>query len=253
MFSREDFDSPADFQYTLDLYDGEISYVDASLGRFLGTLRDLGWSDSSLVILTSDHGEEFKDHGSMGHQATLYDEQLRVLFILAYPRVIDPGQRVSGQVSLVDVLPTELDFVGLESPRAAQGISLARFLKKTGSQKEAPSPVGRDIYAELGPLGYRWERPFYLRAVRTDEHKLILRYDPSGRVTRELYDLTTDPKETRNLYASKTADEEAVRLEKRLGAFIREGSRYNPESRQKNSILLKDDVLERLRALGYVD
>jgi arylsulfatase A-like enzyme len=253
MFLREDFDSPADFQYALDLYDGEINYVDASLGRFLRTLDNLGWSDSSLVILTSDHGEEFKDHASMGHKATLYDEQLRVPFILAYPRVIEPGQRVSGQASLVDILPTVLDFVGLESPRMAQGISLARFLKKEGSSKEVPSPTGRAVYAELGPLGHSWERPFRIRAVRTDEYKLILRFDRGGRVTKELYDLATDPKETRNLYASKTADEELVRLEKRLGAFIREGSRYNPESRQKNTILLKDEVLERLRALGYVD
>jgi arylsulfatase A-like enzyme len=253
MFLKKDFESPADFQHALDLYDGEISYVDAGLGRLLQTLDDTGWSDSSVVVLTSDHGEEFKDHGSMGHKATLYDEQLRVPLILTYPRAIEAGQRVGGQASLVDILPTVLDFVGLEPPRSAQGISLTRFLKKKGSKKEAPSPAGRDLYAELGPLGYRWERPFYLRALRTDEHKLILRYGSRGRVTKELYDLTADPRESKNLYDSRKGDEDVVGLEARLTAFIREGARYNPEFRQKNSILLKEEVLERLRALGYVD
>jgi arylsulfatase A-like enzyme len=113
--------------------------------------------------------------------------------------------------------------------------------------------VGRDVYAELGPLGYRWERPFWMRAVRTDRYKLILVYDQAGRVAKELYDLRADPKETQNLYPSRQGDEEVMGLEARLGAFVREGSRDNPEFREKNSILLKDEVLERLRALGYVD
>ena len=253
MFLNREFETPADYQFVLDLYDGEIRFVDDQLARVLETVRATRREGSTIVIVTSDHGEEFKDHGSMGHKHTLYPEQLRVPLIVVDPRRIAPGQRIDEPVSLLDILPTVLDLVGREPPGSMQGISLVPRLRAEGGAAPEMTAVARDLFAELGPLGFKWERKYYRRAIRSGSYSLIYNYLEDGGVTKELYDWRADPGERRNVYAASKDRREVRELERRLEAFIRQGAEYNPEFRTRNDVEIDDELLEKLRALGYVD
>jgi arylsulfatase A-like enzyme len=252
LFANKEFPTPADFQYTLDLYDGEVNYVDDQLGRLFEKLEEMGLMSSTAIIFTSDHGEEFKDHGSMGHKETLYDEVARVPLIMTLPRRLAASQVIEDPVSLVDVLPTVLDLVGAPPLKKSQGVSLVPRMKLNVSRRVL-KPQARALFLELGPLGYAWERTFYRRAIHGDGYKLIYNYLGDGNVTKELYRLGSDPKEQRNVYGAEQGREEVRRLEESLVEFIRKGKAYNPDFRGKNDFEINDEILEKLRALGYVE
>ncbi len=246
LYESEDFETADDYRYAVALYDGEISFSDASLRPLFEKIREAGWDDSTIVVLTSDHGEEFKDHGSMGHKNTLYDEQLRVPLVVTYPPEIEAGTQVEAPVSLLDVLPTILELVGAEPPERIQGRSLTPYLKTMGPRRPRP------IFAELGPLAFPWEYKFHRRAVRFGPYKLIYNYLPGGSLTKELYELPTDPGELFSVYESRSQRPEVRELEARLQAFIRDGLEYNPEFRSKNSFRIDPETHERLQELGYL-
>ncbi|MGB5811797.1 MAG: sulfatase-like hydrolase/transferase, partial [Polyangiales bacterium] len=99
----------------IGLYDGEISYVDQEVGRLLSRLETLELLEPMVVIVTSDHGEEFKEHGSMGHLSTVHREQLHVPLIIVAPD-FPPGTRIRSQASLVDVYPTLASILDTDLP-----------------------------------------------------------------------------------------------------------------------------------------
>ena len=106
-------------------YDSEIRYVDELLRRLWS---DLGWDDSTIVCVLSDHGEEFRDHGQLGHRFQLYGELLNVALLLRAPDFTEPGMRIDVPVSLIDVLPTLAELVGLKDPGIRDGASLIGLL-----------------------------------------------------------------------------------------------------------------------------
>ena len=112
-------------RHIVNLYDAEIRFSDAVAGQVLDKLDELGLAGDTLVILVSDHGEEFFDHGSMEHGHTVYEEVLHVPFIVRLPGRIPEGERVSEQISLIDLFPTLLDFTGASvEPKLYRGESL---------------------------------------------------------------------------------------------------------------------------------
>jgi arylsulfatase A-like enzyme len=253
IFKRLNFTSPADYEYVLALYDGEISYVDDQVGRLLDRLDERRLLDSTVVALTSDHGEEFKEHGGMGHKSSVHVEQLRVPLIITHPSAIKEGQRVSSQASLVDIYPTLVGLIGEKSSAAAQGIDLGRFFTKADEAAPAAheeAPTSPPQFGELGPLDRSWEAPFRKRAIRTDRYKLILNFENGS---KKLFDIRTDPVERHDLYASMRNDPEIRDLERRLMAFIEAGAAHNAGSRLRNEIELDQKVREQLRALGYAE
>jgi arylsulfatase A-like enzyme len=156
-------------------YDGEIAYLDHQLGRLMDGLRERGDLDRTLVVLVADHGEEFKEHGQLGHGRTLYGEQLRVPFVMAGHPALRPGSRRDDLVSLIDLAPTLLDLVGAELPAGVDGRSLF-----TRERRD------RAVFSESIRFGVE------MRAVQRGRYKLI--HVPSER--RELYyDLRDDPGE----------------------------------------------------------
>jgi arylsulfatase A-like enzyme len=188
----------------------------------------------------------------MGHKETLYDEVGRVPLIIALPRRLAASQLIEDPVSLVDVLPTVLDLVGAAPLKKSQGVSLVPRMKLKVPRQVLKPQVQRDLFLELGPIGYAWERTFYRRAVRDDGYKLIYNYLEDGNVTKELY-RRSDSKEERNVYGAEKGRNEVRRLEESLAEFIRKGKAYNPEFRNKNDFEINDEILEKLRALGYVE
>lgn len=122
----------------MDLYDAEIRYTDREVGRLLAELRRLGLLDRAILVVTSDHGEEFGEHGSMeGHQWTLYDEVLRVPLLISSPWT--EAVRISEIVESIDIAPTLLRFAGVTAPPTYQGRPLQPLLEPLGGD-ESPSP-----------------------------------------------------------------------------------------------------------------
>jgi arylsulfatase A-like enzyme len=258
IFHDKPFPSDADFRYALALYDGEINYVDSQIGRIREALEDAGWLDATVIVLTSDHGEEFKEHGSMGHKSTLYEEQLRVPLIISYPPRYAAGRTIAERASLLDIYPTLMALLGEDAPEPVQGLDLGPIMAAahgTGDDVAKLREVmsTRPLFGELGPLGFRWELTYYRKSVQRGRYKLILNYVSDGEVTRELFDTAADPGERRDLYQVAGNDPEVRRLEERLSGFIRAGASYNAGFRQRNKIKIDGSIQDKLRSLGYID
>ncbi len=170
-------------KYAASPYDGEIATADAIVGRFLDELDRRGLYDKSLIILCGDHGEGLGDHGEAEHGVLLYREVLHVPLVVKLPGKRLAGRRVAAPAQLVDILPTVTGAVGARTPAGLPGMSLIA-LAEGGSQ--------RQIYSEtLYPrLHLGWSE---LRSL-TDPHDHYIE-SPAP----ELYDITGDPRETRNI------------------------------------------------------
>ena len=224
--------APADLAHLLALYDGEIRYTDGELGRVLDHLAARGLDRSTLVVVTSDHGEEFLDHGSWEHQKTLYEEVVRVPLVFAGPGI--PARVEKTPASLLDVMPTVLGWAGRPVPLGAAGRNLL-----------AP-PAEREGYGETDHTVERTHKLF-LRAGQS-RWKAILTLDKTGGkvLGEEWYDLAADPAERRNA-PPPPAIAESIR--QRALARWRGGRSQEPA----RPVCLTAEQAERLRALGYVD
>ncbi|MBW2316148.1 MAG: sulfatase [Deltaproteobacteria bacterium] len=214
------------------LYDATVLGWDAQLARVVETLRRLELLDQTILVVTSDHGEEFGEHGLAGHAHALYQELLRVPLLIRYPPSVPAGARVAVPVGLVDVAPTVRALAGLPSGEASGARDLSR---DWGS----PAPA-RPLFAErrtlLTPVAGLPE----LDAVIEGDLKLIRRLDT--RAADELYDLGTDPGETRNLAS------ERPEARRRLGALL---ERDTPGLEPGAAAPLDEETREQLRSLGY--
>jgi arylsulfatase A-like enzyme len=223
--------TPADLAHLLALYDGEIRYTDDNLGRVLDHLRQRGLEGNTLVVVTSDHGEEFLEHGSWEHQKTLYEEVVRVPLLLRGPGV--PVRRERAQAGSIDVAPTILDWAGLEVPPSVHGRSLLR------------PPGERDAYGETDHTA-DGTRKLFLRGGQ-DRWKAVLSLSrDSGALAREeWYDLARDPVES--LSRPPAAAQVGVIRQRALARWraARAGAAGPP-------VELTPEQRERLRALGYV-
>ena len=192
-------------------YNATVANLDWNVGRILNALRKSGAYDNTLVIFTADHGRTWIDRpGSAEGICLPYEEVSRVPLILRHPRLLPKGRTWRSGVTTADLMPTIME---------ASGIGLAQ--SATDSPR-IPALQSRSLIAELRTGHDNWSRDIVLqnipqrgiqdsyydeRALRTERHKLILRkFDvrPSLR-PGELYDLTADPAESRNLYATQPA------------------------------------------------
>ena len=233
-FSKRDRASvtPADLQHLLGLYDGEIRYTDDELGRVLDHLKARGLDRNTLVVVTSDHGEEFLEHGSWEHQKTLYEEVVRIPLLMRGPGIA--ARREPQQTSLLDVAPTILAWAGAAALPAAQGRSLL-----------TPAPE-REAFGETDHTEDRTRR-LYLRGGQ-GRWKAIVTLAPEQErpVREEWYDLAADPQEQRSAAPPQRV---ADSLRERALARWR-----TARSRGEGApaVSLTPEQQERLRALGYV-
>jgi len=189
-------------------YDSSILFVDHLVGRLVRGLRALGVLDDTIVVVTSDQGQEFYEHRNWGHGHSLYDEVLHVPLVIRHPS-LPADRRVVSPAMLVDVFPTILELAGLPAPGGLDGTSLVpRVLDDTG-------PGGPDGYAEhLGSISEA-------RTVVDDGWKLIVVRE-GGRQWSELYDMRADRGEERDLLADAATASPGVTLEaQRLRGVMR--------------------------------
>lgn len=241
------FDS-RDMQHLRDLYDAQIRQLDAELGRFVAALRRLELLDETLLVVTSDHGEEFMEHGRLEHFLTTHQESLRVPLLLRGPGV-PAGRRVSAPVSSVDLAPTLLALAGVETDVAFDGLDLRPLLMADPSDERAELAFAdRYLYGEASG-GYTYNFfaggffPVY-RSVRRGPFKLV---HDAKRNSFDLYDLANDPTEQREI--SGREPEVKAQLVAEMARRYRRGL---PEADPADPVKLSPDDVERLRALGYV-
>ena len=231
-------DMPAEeLAHVLARYDGEILWVDEHIGRVLAALEEHGLGEDTLVMVTSDHGDEFFEHGRTGHRHTLYDEVLLVPLIARHPGRTATRHRVSGVVRHIDLLPTLLDWVGLPVPESAMGTSLAGALRG--------EPLGADL-AALSRLHKPSTRESFT-TLRHSDWKWLERTQGGAAPERQVFDLSVDP-------AERVPRREDPRVE--TGALQLQALEVLEQQRAGNldgqEIEVPADIEAELRALGYL-
>jgi arylsulfatase A-like enzyme len=216
---------PEEIDYLKALYDGGIRYTDEHIARLVDGLRDLGVLDQTMIVIFSDHGEEFLEHGRVLH-GWVYCEVARVPLIIRYPGAAAGGTRVAGLVELLDVAPTILAQAGLKPGPEMAG----RDLAAAGAGEPAAYTEGEDAYA------LRTERWMYLLDIE-DGH-------------REMYCVADDPLERENVLGRHPEDEEA--LEAALIGWVEVVEAGTLRGAEGEPAKLNRKTRELLKSLGYL-
>ena len=188
--------SVQEIQVERDAYDGAIAYLDQQLGRLLAELEKRGVLEKTLVIITSDHGEEFGEHSLFSHGASLYLPSLHVPLLISFPARVPAGQRVRESVSLRDLPATIVDLITLERGPRFPGNSLARYWNGI------PDPGGLLTEPLLSEVSFARNNPEWYPVSRGNMKSLIgepYHYIKNGDGREELYDLDQDPFEQHDL------------------------------------------------------
>ncbi len=214
------------------LYDGEIAYVDDTIGRVIKGLEDKGVLRNTLIVVCGDHGEAFGEHGEFEHGVFCYEEALKVPLILFNERLFPQARSVRQRVNLVDVMPTLCDLYGIKIPESVQGRSLIRFLRGREEQTDGTFYV-ESLY---GKEEMNWSP---LMGVVSGSYKYLSLPQP------ELYDLEKDPGEKNNLVRDK--NDVARELDDLLKRLIADYSGSGSAGRE-----LTQEDREHLQSLGYI-
>ena len=226
--SRVEAERRGDLDFHVAAYDEELLWLDMQIDRFLTVLAGQGSLDNSLVLLTADHGEAFREHHSIGHGGCLHSEIMRVPLVLWEPGRGGRG-RSAVPVSTVDILPTVLEYAAVE-PLEGAGISLRGVLHGEKPEPRAIFAQNRFYSTDLTAL-IQWP----LKLIQDHKHQF-----------RMLYDLQGDPGETRNMW--DPGDPTVVRI---VNSMRRE-VRAIRQGRAGRDVEMSPEGVERLRALGYV-
>lgn len=222
---------PSDLQALISRYDHGVAYTDRQVGQLMEILRQLDLFESSIVLVTSDHGEAFLEHGELLHGHAPFDEMIRVPLLLRLPSRLRPEKRsVDAPVGLIDVLPTLLDLSGLEAEPQSEGGSLVPVMRGVGQ------PNGL-VFAESDSTV----------AARSSDHKVIASTLGDG---ARFFDLREDPAELepQNGDCGPPCD----RLRAGLAAYL-ERMETSRKGLQTELAPFTEEELEALRRLGYLD
>ncbi|MFH1403708.1 MAG: sulfatase [Candidatus Altiarchaeota archaeon] len=204
-----------DVQRMIDLYDGEIRYVDDQLRIFYNGLAEAGLDENTIIVVTADHGEEFLDHGGLYHGHSMYNELIRIPLIIHVPGL--EGRRADEEVELIGLFPTLLELTGLGVEHRIEGVSYL-------------SPVMHPVYGETD------FRSTHQSMMLEEGIKVIHDWDSNTSIS---YDIVSDRKEENPV----EVDYEHL---SRMGAY-REYV-FSPEGAEE----IRPETLEHLREIGYI-
>ncbi len=229
-------------------YGAEISYADHHIGRLIEDLDARGLLDDAVVVVSTDHGESLWEHSEpFNHGFTVYQSVMRSLCLIRLPEAAARACRIDGVVANIDVLPTALDILGIECPEGLDGEALPLY----------PSQARNEARTRFGEATKPWSEPrrdgtWYnasnARCVRRGPHKFV-RVPYEGK--RELYNVLEDPDEWHNLLEEPSPRIAALAadLASELAAWSASAdpfpSGFDPSQRE--------ETVERLRSLGYLD
>jgi len=223
-------DNISDVNYYISQYDGEIAFADMNIGNILKRLDELNLTKKTLILFISDHGESLTEHNTyFDHGSILYDEQIKVPFIISYPSFIPENKIIETQVRCIDVMPTILDFLGIPFLKEMRGTSLIPLI--FGEHKFPP----QEAFSEVLAPGVQLEK----FSIRFKNLKFI--FTPKTKV-KEFYNLESDPGELVNIIDKKSL--QAKVLEKKLFNWM---GKYDTKPKKEVS----DTIKEKLKSLGY--
>ena len=212
-------------------YRANLRYVDAGVGALLDRLQLEGWYDESVIVLMADHGDAFFKHGRFGHNQTLYDDMIRIPFVIKFPRRdgIAP-RRLDNPVETIDLLPTLFDYLGLPIPEHLEGDSLWPLIQGRARQLDGAEVVVATLRRNL-------------HAIRLGDHKYLRHVQGE----EELYDLRSDPDEQRNRIDEEPAQARALR--QKLDSMVDLTTRRTLDER--NDLRMDPEMERLLEILGY--
>ena len=238
--------SEEEWEVVKSWYDGEISYLDYRIGELIDFLKRKGIFENTLLIITSDHGENFGEHGLASHQFCLYDSLIHVPLIMVYPNVIPRGTKISNLASHIDIFPTILDLLSIKEYRhGVQGKSLFPFEDRKIHDficaECGESVRSRLVGSTLSPKLKAYDQGY--KCLRTEQYKYIISADQK----EELYNIEKDPLEKVNItgkYPDKTKYFKK-QLENTIDiSFF--GPKEFPATKER------EEIIKRLRSLGYI-
>jgi arylsulfatase A-like enzyme len=252
---RDSFGWP-ESAYLRGLYNGEVRFTDAQLERLFDAMRAAGVFDTSIVVVLSDHGEEFFEHGKWQHEQ-LYEECLRVPLMIRLPGAWNGGTRIDTPVGLIDVMPTLLELLAVDPPASALP---GRVRREGRSHAEAVltgrEPRERPVFSEF--IATRGPNLENVLAIHAGGSTFL--YDevraqrlPAGGVEhrRELYDLQADPTQQRDLAAGAPG---------RVAEFLRQREAFRSlvdlerlSDAERARAEISPQLMEELNQLGYVE
>ena len=233
--------TPQEIDNIMSLYDGEIRYTDEALIKPLITLlKELGIYDNTLLIITSDHGEEFYDHKGWLHSTTLYNELIRVPLVMKFPNSEFKGTKVKAKSRSIDIMPTVLETASVKyNKKHLDGKSLMDLIE------------GRELEDRtfISDLAYKNVYDTTPAMIATNENnlKIILSKSKESVKDIEIYDLQRDPKEKTNIIGKQRKF--GQKLIDILNEYYREKQKVQ---RKKEQLQLDEKLKEKLRALGYL-
>jgi arylsulfatase A-like enzyme len=229
--------TPAQQAHYQHLYDQAVQYTDAQIGRLLDHLERSGRLDNTIVILVSDHGEEFLERRQWGHfETNLYDEILKVPFLIYLPN-LSTSQVIGQQVRTLDIMPTVLDLCSCPLPQGLEGTSLVPLWTSSDGEYKADISISE-----------MWRNERHIVAVRTELFKYI--WDSHRPHEPELYNLQTDPDERHNVCHQYL--EEVRCFQAYVDAHLQRVANQET-TRTESEPDLDADLVRRLRDLGYVE
>jgi arylsulfatase A-like enzyme len=225
-----------DLEHIIALYDGEIGWTDEHVGKILADLDKLKLRDKTVVMLLSDHGEEFFEHGRKGHRQTLYDEVIRIPLIVRYPGHVPAGLRVRRQARMIDVAPTLLDLVGMPAPTNVMGHSLVPLF--SGGELSGDTLA----VSELFSVGRE------LRSFRRLDSKMIYNEQTKG---ASFFSLLEDPRERNPLTQTGNPTVSRLSADARQALERLESFRHALPA-ETLPPKLTENVRRQLESLGYL-
>jgi arylsulfatase A-like enzyme len=242
--------SAEDYKILNDLYDGEVAWADALVGRIAGAIEGAGIAENTVFIIMSDHGEHLGEHDKIDHMSTMYDPALHIPLVIRYAGAFKAGARNDDLVSIVDVAPTVLHLCGAADRAPALHVGV------TSLANPSRAPETFVLAANERPLtgikllqarypGYDYNAIDYrLRCLRSVESKVIYNENRGA----ELYNLVRDPAETSNLAQAQADTQRDMMglLTKSFDAMGKSKEYFMFESTDR-------EALERLRSLGYIN
>lgn len=224
-------------QEVVNLYDGALRYTDSQIDSFLEDLKQLGVFENSIIMITSDHGEEFQDHGGSTHGKTLYEEQLRVPLIILRTEAFPFNKTVAEPVGLIDILPTLVDYIKFEPANDSKdGKSFVDLLDADGRPDATEYQYAETELDEL-----------HRSVVRGNRWKLIYSEHEDSPLEM-LFDLSRDPSEQVNLLRDRP--EIASELRDRLAEAF---SDFEARSFDAKTAQTSEQTRKLLESLGYLE
>lgn len=223
-----------------DLYDVNLAVSDEFFGKIIRQLKESGIYDDSLIIFSSDHGEQFFEHGDTGHAKSLYAEEIRVPLLIKFPESFNiSNRRVDSLVSTIDILPTILEVNNMPIPRYFQGQPLY----------DLPGGKLEEIKREYISLCHAWP-DFLYEGIIWNDYKYIY---SKVKKTEELYKMSVDPFEQDNIAGKKPQILLKLReLFKKYRRSVYRASDSKNDNKRKAKQKKDEEKLKKLKALGYL-